>query len=103
MAANAPSGPVQQIGTDANPIVVGVGSKTWTHGKGQRAAAVWALKAGDRGLVPETGVGFVSITQPSANAITLTNPGAPVSLILMVEWEVPSPAKAAVSAESLFV
>ena len=104
MAANAPSGPIQQIGSDAAPIVVDPGSsKTWTHGTGKRAAAIWAVTPTNRRLIDtkQGALGALVITQPSVNEINLDNgPLGPVSCILFVEWEIPSASAGAATASA---
>ena len=112
MAANAPTGPIQQIGTDAAPISIpGGGIVVWTHNMGQKAKAIWAVRPTDRSLihVPNTvGPGStpsIAIAQPSVNAIQLTSMYllGVMNCILFVEWEIPSADEGAALSQSVFV
>lgn len=80
------SSSVQQIGSDAEPIVL-LNSATWRwiHNQGRRAAKIEVLSAIGHGLV------ILTVTQPSVNRIDVQNlTGSTVSAIVRVTWEQPS-------------
>lgn len=64
---------------------------TLTHNRGARACMITPLDPTGRGLVPD-----IVVTQPSVNALAIANAAeGPVSLVLRVDWNIPSDDKMA--------
>jgi len=94
--AEAISG-TQIVGSQATPIALGAtgGASdvgTWTHGRGQKALRVTVVDATNGALIPDASV---TVTQPDANTIVLTNTTAgTLNVVAIVDWEIGTPQNA---------
>lgn len=84
---------VTLVGTDAAPLAFGASGgatdvMTYTHNVGVKAEKVEVLSAVNHALIPDASL---TVTQPSANAIVVTNTTAgAINAILRVTWETPA-------------
>jgi hypothetical protein len=85
---------IAQIGDQATPVSLGATGGatdvgTLTHGEGQKAIAVDVYDSTNGARIPDADV---TVTQPDANTIVLTNTtGGALDVVAIAVWEVPTP------------
>lgn len=83
---------VTLVGTDAAPLAfggTGTGSDvlTYTHNVGVRAEKVEVLSPTNHALIPNS---LLAVTQPSVNAIVVTNTAGSTTALLRITWATPA-------------
>lgn len=92
-----PSSGIIQIGDQANPVALGAAGGatdvgTLTHNEGVKAIGVQVFDSTNGAPIPDASV---TVTQPDANTIVLTNTtmGA-LNVVAIATFEIPTPGKA---------